>query len=103
MRTLRSGISHVQQQLPRELALYIQVPLLGIWGRIVGRGRLVAVSLHIDEPLVSAERRRDSRARKRIEQSSLRGNSVGFSRQPRRSKRVNKQVVGRIIPPHVHW
>ena len=68
MRALGASVSDVHQQVPRELTLNVQIPLLNVWGRVVDRGRFVAIALNIDQRLVSPEGRGDS-ARERIEQS----------------------------------
>src|SRR5690242_9186820 len=102
---LGPGIGYVKKQVSRELTLNVEVPLLHVRRRVVRQGRFVAVPLHINQGLVPSERRNDSAqtCREGIEQRGLGCNSIRLGRLPRRGKRVDEKVVGRVIPPHVYW
>src|SRR5262249_24540298 len=92
---------YVKEEIPRELALDVEVPLLYV-GRFIAAGsRSVAIPLHVDQSLVPAERRSDSGG-ERIEQGILGGNAIGLYREQIRSKTVNEEVMRSVVPTTIH-
>src|SRR5580765_8305049 len=98
---LGPGVGYVKEQIPRELALDVEVPLLYVRRFIAAGSCSEAVPLHVDQSLVSPERRSDS-AWEGIGQRILGGNAIRLYREQIRIITVNEEVMRSIVPTTIH-